>query len=181
MTVEKAHADADALFQAMASSGEADMSTATITIFSYAIPFLSLAFGVFFPAGLQLTLFVSAIFTVSQSVAFRMPWVRNFLGMYPVVQAASRKGAGSSPATNTINVNSRTRKPGAPDPGEKKAGFAAFKQTFRQAYSDIKTRMADMQQQSNPQRSSNRLSPAEKKRAEEYEKKRQKETVQRRR
>ena len=165
----------------MASSGEADISPATITVFSYGLPIVSLVFGVFFPAGLQLTLFVSAIFTVSQSVAFRMPRVRNFLGMYPVVQAASRKGAGSSPTSNTINVNSRTRKPGDPDPGEKQVGFAAVKQTFRQAYSDIRTRMADMQQQGNSQRSSNRLSSAEKKRAEEYEKKRQKENVQRRR
>lgn len=163
----------------MATSGEADVSAAMLTIFSYGIPILSLVFGVFFPAGLQLTLFVSAIFTVSQSVAFRMPRVRNFLGMYPVVQAASRKGAASSSTNNTINVNSRSRKPGAPHPEEKKVGLAAFKQTFRQAYSDITKRMSDMQQQSNPQRSSNRMSPAEKKRAEEYEKKRQKETAQR--
>ena len=157
------------------------MSTAMITIFSYGLPMLSLVFGVFFPAGLQLTLFVSAIFTVSQSITFRMPRVRNFLGMYPIVQAASRNGAQSSSTSNTINVNSRTRKPGTPDPGEKKVGFAAFKQTFRQAYSDIQTRMADMQQQNDPKRSNNRLSPAEKKRAEEYEKKRQKETAQRKR
>lgn len=165
----------------MATSGEADVSTAMITIFSYGLPILSLVFGVFFPAGLQLTLFVSAIFTVSQSVAFRMPRVRNFLGMYPIVQAASRNGAMSSSTSNTINVNSRTRQPGAPGPGEKKVGFAAFKQTFRQAYSDIQTRMADMQQQGNAKRSSNRLSPAEKKRAEEYEKIRQKQIVQRKR
>ena len=158
----------NSITQAMATDGQ--MSPATAAIFRWTIPGITGVFGLFFPAGLQLTLLSTAVFTVTQAYLFRKPWFRQALGMYP--QPKPR-----TPATTTINVtaNIKEKTKATQEVKKPKWGLEAVKATFQEAYADIKKKQAEMGGVPQQSQEGKRRSTAEQKRAKAYEERVQKE------
>ncbi|KAL9126088.1 MAG: hypothetical protein Q9217_004804 [Psora testacea] len=164
-------------FRSGTNSGEvgAGMSPSTLALFQYIIPLVTGVFSLFFPAALQLTLFITSIFTVSQSYIFRQPGFRKFMNMHPIL-TPPKKG----PPKPIINIKA-SRKMQAMRPMEqKKTGWAAVKQTMETAVNDLQKKSKEMQGQYVPDAKPARRSEAERKHAKAYEEKRQRELAQRR-
>ena len=155
----------------MATDGQ--MSSATQAIFKWGIPIITGFFGLFFPAGLQLTLLCTAVFTVTQAYAFRSPLIRRSLGMYPLPKP--RTPAMPTSTTLNINANVKGKNKSAAETKKPKWGLGAVKATFQEAYADLKKKQAEMAGTSPQSQEGERRSAAEKRRTKEYEEKFQKE------
>ncbi|KAL8717096.1 MAG: hypothetical protein Q9225_005631 [Loekoesia sp. 1 TL-2023] len=57
----------------------------------WVLPILSVAFMSFWPAAMQLGFTWTAILSLTQSLAFKQPWFRNFLGIHPLPPPASAR------------------------------------------------------------------------------------------
>ena len=62
-------------------------------IFLYVLPPLGGLFMSFWPGALQLTFFIQAMITLTQSYTLRQPWVREYLGIQPLPNKANSKPA----------------------------------------------------------------------------------------
>ncbi|KAL9103830.1 MAG: hypothetical protein Q9163_001150 [Psora crenata] len=149
------------------------MSQSTLALFKYIIPVVTAVFSLFFPSALQLTLFTTSIFTVSQSYIFRQPGFRRFMNMHSIPPPPK-----PDPTNRVINVSARRKGRSPVQQAEKKTGWAAVRQTMETAVSDLKRKGKEMQGQYVADQKSVRRSEVEKKQAKAYEEKRQKELAQ---
>lgn len=151
----------------MAATGEMSASPAMALVFRWFIPFLTGTFGLFLPAGLQLTLFTTAIFTVSQSYLFRQPGFRKYFGMHPLPKKPE-------PPKAVLDIQAKYKDGAAPSQ-KPKWGLEAVKHNVMTAYKELNQQKARMEAEFGPQKATGRLSEAEKKRAKAYEEERQRE------
>lgn len=121
------------------------------------------------PGGLQLTFFISAMISSVQASMFRTAWVRNLVGIQPLPEPAAPKGQ-SQTSPGTLN---RYRAPSSTPstPGTSKGMLGNMKD----AVSDIMKLGEKLSPISRPGQKDSRLTDGEKRHAKAYEARRQRE------
>lgn len=122
------------------------------------------------PAGLQLVFFISAMISSVQATLFRNAWFRNLVGIQPLPSPASPKPQSRAyPATpNRYQAPSST-------PSTPSTPKGIFGKTFRGAVSDIMELGKKYAPLSQSQAQKDRLTPGEKQHAKRYEERRRQE------
>ena len=144
------------------------MNETVRNVVSIVMPVLTGVFSAFWPAGMQLPIFMGAIFALTQAMMFRQPWFRNLFGMQPFPpQDASPAGQQQYQGTLTTTE--------AVPPEEKKMGIierikASGRDVVKQGME-----ITGKKQQARPGRSEGEL-----KKAKEYEAKVRREMEQKR-
>ena len=142
------------------------MNTPMFKIMAYAMPVFTGVFSSFWPAGLQLSLFMGGFFAVLQSSIFRQAWFRRLLNMQPL---APRGTVLSDAPTyeGTINMGEA--------PKQEKKGFMG---AVREAIDDTVKQGKEMTGQKTDTKTGR--SDSETKSAKKYEEKKMREAAQKR-
>lgn len=123
----------------------------------------------FWPGGLQLTFFISALISNIQASAFRNPWFRNLVGIQPLPEPAAPKSQFQKYPGTLTRYQAPSSNPSTSDTSEGIFG------TFKGAVSDIMKLGEKYAPISRQKASKHGLTDAEKKYANSYEKKRERE------
>lgn len=78
-------------------------------IFTYGLPIFTILIMVNWPAAVQLTFFVSMIFSLLQSFAFRQPRFRRWIGIVPIPRPTPAPAASAYPGK--LNLSARYQAP----------------------------------------------------------------------
>ena len=121
------------------------------------------------PGGLQLVFFISAMISSAQATMFQNAWFRNFAGMQPLPERAAPKTQSQTYAGALNRYQSPSSTPSTP--GNSKGMFGNIKG----AVSDIMKLGEKLSPISRPGQKDTRLTDAEKRQAKTYEARRQRE------
>ena len=124
----------------------------------------------FWPGGLQLTFFISAMISSSQAALFKNAWFRNLVGMQPLPSPAA-----PIPQSRTYPATTSRYQAPSSTPSTPSNPLGIFRKTFRGAVSDIMEAGKKIAPQSQPQAQKDRLTPGEKQHAKKYEERRSRE------
>lgn len=141
----------------------------------YGIPVITSVFMIYWPGALQLAFATTSLLSLSQSYLLRQPWMRNFLNIQPLPGPQPRTEA--SRYTGTLTRVPRPSPPPSPPPLKKSFLGGAFSEIKGAASEVVKTARKLMSSEETKS-GSQRRTPAELKRAQEYEEKRREEIAQ---
>ena len=116
------------------------------------------------PAGLQLTFGITSLLAALQATLFKNDWVRNFLGMQPLRQPAAPTSQLQLPPRYQAQSSSQSEPETKPGVMGNVKGAVADIMKAGEKYAPVSKQVAQK----------GRLTEAEKRRAEQYEKSRQK-------
>ena len=153
----------------------ASMNPAMRNVFVYVFPAMSGGFMLFWPGCMQITFFTTAILSLSQSWLLRQPWLRQFLGLQPLLPP-STKSPPRTPYTGTMNTYQPPSKE-APPPEKKGIIGGAISDIKGAAGQAIKTAKDALSTEQAAKKTQGRT-PEELRRAKAYEEKRRREIAQ---
>ncbi|CAD6587042.1 MAG: Mitochondrial inner membrane protein oxa1 [Alectoria sarmentosa] len=154
-------------FKKGGETGSNDLvSKRTQQVFLYVIPPFSGFIMMFWPGGLQLTFFISAMISGTQAALFRSAWFRNLVGIQPLPDSAAPKPQSK---TYSATLNRYQAPSSTPSTSDTPKGIFG---NIKGAVSDI---MKLGEKFSGRQGQTSRLTDGEKKHAHTYEQKRKRE------
>lgn len=121
------------------------------------------------PAGLQLTFFISAMISGAQATLFRNAWFRNLVGIQPLAAPSAPK-----PQSRTHTVTSNRYQAPSSGPSTPSTPKGVF-ENFKGAVSDLMKAGRKYAPVSRQRAQNERLTPAEKQHAKRYEERRTRE------
>lgn len=139
------------------------------TTMLYGVPLLTSCFMLFWPGALQLTFAFTSILSLLQSYLLRQPWMRNFLNIQPL--PIPKPAGAASPYAGTITQHESTPS----TPPVKKGVLGGAISDIKGAASQVVKTARNLRDSPDAKRGSRRRSPAEVKRAQDYEARRQRE------
>lgn len=178
----------------MKSGSAAMFSPSTMQLMSVGLASISGIFSCFLPAALQLSILLTSVFSLAQSVLFRQTWFREMFNMHPMpsVQQASETSTETSPPA----IATESAAPGRRVPGNVVASSylaqtnnaagspssnSSFRSRWQQAVKDMRAKTSEIRgQDPNQVPHTPRRTEGEIRRAQEYEQRRQKELAARR-
>ena len=119
------------------------------------------------PGGLQLTFFISAMISSVQAALFRNAWFRNLVGIQPLPSPAAPKPQSRTYSATRNRYQAPSSTPSTPSNPIRKVG-----KTIRGAVSDLMKAGEKFAPLSKPQAQKDRLTPGEKQHAKRYEERR---------
>lgn len=147
------------------------MSPNTMKLLAYGFPILSVLFTFWLPAGVQLSFFVTGLWSAAQVTLFRWPSVRSFLGMAqmpPPVKEVDLKNA-SPYRADIITVQQMKQRQEAPTT---RGIFAALNDTVEGAKKSAREGVKTAREMAGQQEAPGKRTKAQLAKAKEYEKKR---------
>lgn len=156
------------------------MSPNTMKLLAYGFPILSILFTFWLPAGVQLSFFVTGLWSAAQVTLFKNPAFRSFLGMTqmpPPVKEVNLKDA-SPYRADIVTVQQMKQRQAAPTT---KGIFAALNETVEGAKKSAREGMKTARQAAGQTEEPGKRSKAQLAKAAEYEKKRRAEELQKER
>ncbi|KFZ13286.1 hypothetical protein V502_06702 [Pseudogymnoascus sp. VKM F-4520 (FW-2644)] len=156
-------------------AGTSTMSANTTKLLSYGFPVVSFVVTSFLPAGVQLSFFVTGIWSAMQITLFRQPSVRSFLGMAqmpPPVKEVDLKDA--SPYRADIMTVQQMKQREAPTT---KGIFAALSETVEGAKKSAREGVKTAREMAGQSEVPGKRTKAQLAKAKEYEKKRRAEEL----
>ncbi|OBT63458.1 hypothetical protein VE03_08138, partial [Pseudogymnoascus sp. 23342-1-I1] len=152
-------------------AGTSTMSANTTKLLSYGFPVISVIITAFLPAGVQLSFFVTGLWSAAQVTLFRQPAVRSFLGiaqMPPPVKTVDPKDA-SPYRADIVTVQQMKQRA---EPPTTKGIFAALSQTIEGAKESAREGVKTARDMAGQTETPGKRSKAQLAKAKEYEKKR---------
>ena len=145
-------------------------------LFLYVLPPLSGLFISFWPGALQLTFFIQAMITLTQSYTLRQPWVRDYLGIQPLASTSSSKPA-NQVYTGVINRHKGSEAAPAGKSGFIGGAVADIQKAKAGFWESVQKKITERQQAA---ASSGRRTEGEMKHAKAYDLRRKREIAQER-
>ncbi|OBT46346.1 hypothetical protein VE00_02775 [Pseudogymnoascus sp. WSF 3629] len=152
-------------------AGTSTMSPNTMKLLAYGFPILSILFTFWLPAAVQLSFFVTGLWSAAQVTLFRYPSVRSFLGMAqmpPPVKEVDLKNA-SPYRADIITVQQMKQRQEAPTT---RGIFAALNDTVEGAKKSAREGVKTAREMAGQQEAPGKRTKAQLAKAKEYEKKR---------
>ncbi|OBT51553.1 hypothetical protein VE04_08838 [Pseudogymnoascus sp. 24MN13] len=152
-------------------AGTSTMSANTMKLLAYGFPVLSFAFTFWLPAAVQLSFFVTGLWSAAQVTLFRRPAVRSFLGMQqmpPPIKEVDLKNA-SPYRADIITAQLMKQRQEAPTT---RGIFAALNDTVEGAKKSAREGVKTAREMAGQQEAPGKRTKAQLAKAKEYEKKR---------
>ena len=140
----------------------------------YGLPLVTSTFMLFWPGVLQVTFAFTSLLSLLQSYLLRQPWMRHFLQIQPL---PGKKEHTQSNYAGTITRYQSPLSP-PPEPPVKKGIVGGAISEIKGAASQVMRSARRLRDSGDDKRGSRRRSPAEVKRAQEYEQRRRREIEQ---
>jgi hypothetical protein len=129
------------------------------------------------PAALQLSFAFTSMMSLIQSHCFRQPWFREMLGIHPLPAPAPATPTSESPYKGTITIQGSSATAPEQTPAPKGIIEGALSD-IKGAVSQVMKTARSLQKSDDTKKGTQRLTPAELKRAQAYEVQKQREIAQ---
>jgi membrane protein insertase Oxa1/YidC/SpoIIIJ len=145
--------------------------------FLYVMPVISTIFILALPAAVQLSFAFTSTMSLTQSHCLRQPWFREMLGIHPLPAPAPATPTSESPYKGTITIQASSTTVSEQPPAPKGIIQGALSD-IKGAASQLMKTARSLRKSDDTKKGTQRLTPAELKRAQAYEEQKQREIAQ---